>query len=252
MVSLIKVTEKDGQQLVDARELHDFLGVGRDFSSWLKQRIEKYGFVENQDFTSFTKSGEREIGGTTRIEYAITIDMAKELSMVENNEQGRKARKYFIACEKKLKESQIMLPNFNDPAEAAIAWANMYRQKKALEAEAAENAPKVDYFEKTLASENAWNVTAVAEKYGMSALKLNHLLCEYKIQYKNSGTYILYAPYKDKGYTQSRTVTMTRKGNITAYLQTMWTQKGRKFIYDVLKKHGIVPLVENIYENKCD
>ena len=100
MEEIIKITEKDGQKAVNARELHAFLGVGKDFSSWIKERISKYGFVENQDYFSFTEIGEREIGATVRKEYAISLDMAKELSMVENNEKGRMARKYFIECEK--------------------------------------------------------------------------------------------------------------------------------------------------------
>lgn len=88
-------------RLVDARELHGFLGVGKDFSTWIKDRIRKYGFVENEDYSSFTKIGERAIGGTTSIEYALTLDVAKEIAMVQNNEQGRAARKYFIEVEKR-------------------------------------------------------------------------------------------------------------------------------------------------------
>lgn len=97
---LIPIIEHDGRRAVNARELHAFLDSKQDFSTWIKARIDKYGFVENQDYQSFHKIVERETGGTTRIEYALSLDMAKELSMVENNEKGRKARKYFIECEK--------------------------------------------------------------------------------------------------------------------------------------------------------
>lgn len=100
MNELIKITERDGKRAVNARELHQFLESKQDFSTWIKSRVEKYEFVEGQDFCSFHKIVERETGATTRIEYALTIDMAKELSMVENNEKGRMARKYFIECEK--------------------------------------------------------------------------------------------------------------------------------------------------------
>ena len=87
------------QTLVNARDLHQFLNVGRDFSNWIKKRIKEYQFIENQDFTSFTQIGERAIGATTRIEYHLSLDMAKELSMVERTERGRQARQYFIAME---------------------------------------------------------------------------------------------------------------------------------------------------------
>lgn len=105
MESLIPIYKNnDGSDVASARDLHEFLGSKQDFSDWIKKRIAKYGFTENQDYTSFHKIMERENGSTTRIEYAITIDMAKELSMVEGNAKGKQARQYFIACEKKLKE----------------------------------------------------------------------------------------------------------------------------------------------------
>lgn len=106
MEELIKIKEENGRRAVSARELHNFLGSKQDFSTWIKNRIEKYGFNENVDYQPFHKFVECQngIGGTHRIEYALSIDMAKELSMIENNEKGRMARKYFIACEKELKQ----------------------------------------------------------------------------------------------------------------------------------------------------
>ena len=106
MEEIIKVEERNNTQVVNARELHQFLMVGKDFSTWIKSRIEKYGFVENEDFEVFPNFGENPNGGRPTKEYAITLDMAKELAMVENNEQGRIARKYFIDCEKRLKEAK--------------------------------------------------------------------------------------------------------------------------------------------------
>ena len=99
---------------VSARELHTKLHVGKDFSNWIKGRISKYDFVENEDFVThqspLAKFGELELPGLQgRVDYFITLDMAKELSMVENNKFGRDARRYFIECEKKLKEAQYGL-----------------------------------------------------------------------------------------------------------------------------------------------
>lgn len=106
MEELIKIQETNGMQAVSARELHTFLGSKRDFSNWIKNRIDKYGLIEEVDFT-LAKIVERgKSGAQTKIEYALTIDCAKELSMVEGNEKGKQARKYFIACEKKLREIQ--------------------------------------------------------------------------------------------------------------------------------------------------
>ncbi|MCW0953228.1 antA/AntB antirepressor family protein [Weissella ceti] len=92
--------DENGSEYIDARELHEKLGNKRKFSDWIKQRIEQYGFREGDDFTNHKIV----IGKSTRIEYRLTKDMAKELAIVENNEAGRKIRNYFIAAEKKLRE----------------------------------------------------------------------------------------------------------------------------------------------------
>lgn len=101
---LIKVYQNDRQeQLVDARELHTALNNKRQFSDWIKQRIEQYGFIENIDFTTFHNFVKREGSnlGSKTTEYVLTLDTAKEIAMVENNEKGRKIRRYFIEVEKK-------------------------------------------------------------------------------------------------------------------------------------------------------
>lgn len=91
----------------DARTLHAFLEVGKDFTTWIKDRIQKYQFVENQDFAEFSPDlGKIHRGrGRPSSDYHLTLDMAKELSMVENNEKGRQARRYFIECERRALEA---------------------------------------------------------------------------------------------------------------------------------------------------
>ncbi|AVR89032.1 Phage antirepressor protein [Thauera aromatica K172] len=87
--------------LCNARDLHAFLQVGKKFPDWIKLRIEQYGFVEGEDFTvCFPNLGSKTRGGHNSTDYHLSLDMAKELSMVENNAQGRLARRYFIAMEK--------------------------------------------------------------------------------------------------------------------------------------------------------
>lgn len=96
----------DGQseRAVDARELHQFLEVGKVFAAWIAERIQAYGFVENEDFVvCFPNSESEGRGGQNRKDYALSMDMAKELAMVERNERGRLARRYFIECEKELR-----------------------------------------------------------------------------------------------------------------------------------------------------
>lgn len=104
-MEIIKINTDNGIETVSARELHNFLESKRDFPTWFKDRIEKYGFIEGQDFT--TISGKSKIGRPS-IEYYISLDMAKELSMVENNDKGRQARQYFIEVEKKVKNIEYV------------------------------------------------------------------------------------------------------------------------------------------------
>lgn len=105
---LIKITTNEqGVQCVSARELHEGLEVKSRFNDWITTRIKKYGFEENQDFILVTKkivTNNPKNPYSVQTDYIITVDMAKELCMVENNELGRKFRRYFIECEKKLRE----------------------------------------------------------------------------------------------------------------------------------------------------
>ena len=89
---------------VSARELHTFLEVQTRFNDWIAARINEYEFIENQDFVSFTENSVKPKGGRPSQEYYITLDMAKELAMVERTDKGKLARKYFIECEKRLKQ----------------------------------------------------------------------------------------------------------------------------------------------------
>lgn len=109
MKQLIRTTEHNGNSSVSARDLHCFLESKQQFSDWIKNRIRDYGFIENQDFICISenyetqrKDGQR--GISIRKEYILSMDMAKELSMLERSEKGKEARKYFIECEKKLRE----------------------------------------------------------------------------------------------------------------------------------------------------
>ena len=81
-------------QAVNARELHTFLEVQTRFNDWIAARITDYAFVENQDYVRFTENSVKPQGGRPSIGYFISLDMAKELAMVERNEQGKEARRY--------------------------------------------------------------------------------------------------------------------------------------------------------------
>jgi anti-repressor protein len=103
MNELITITTGgQGSPVVSARELYRFLGVKKQFADWIKARIEKYGFVEHRDYETFSLIGEK---GRPTIEYALTLNMAKELSMVEGNERGKEARQFFIDRDDQLRQA---------------------------------------------------------------------------------------------------------------------------------------------------
>lgn len=105
--------------------------------------------------------------------------------------------------------------------------------------------PKATYYDLVLQTKNAVNITTIAKDYGLSAVTLNKKLHDYGVQYKQGGTWLLYQQHADKGYTKTKTGVYTNKaGEEYASVHTQWTQKGRMFIYEILKEHGILPKME--------
>ena len=112
---IIKIYKNDEQRrLVNARELHKALGSQRQFADWIKDRIRQYKFVENEDFLIFSQICEKMVRGRPTKEYYLTIDTAKEICMIENNEMGRRIRKYFIEAEKRLQMIMSVSSESND------------------------------------------------------------------------------------------------------------------------------------------
>ena len=111
-MELIKIIEREGRQLVSGRELHEFLEIRTKYKDWFRRMVE-YGFEEEIDFIRVAQKRATNIlknPVTTVIDHAISIDMAKEISMIQRTEKGKAARQYFINCEKKLKEVKKLSP----------------------------------------------------------------------------------------------------------------------------------------------
>ena len=122
-----------------------------------------------------------------------------------------------------------------------IANAKIEERNKQIK----ELKPKAEYTEMVLQSNNTFTIRQIANDYGMSAQEFNKLLNKFEIQYKQSGQWLLYKPYKDKGYACSETTIISNGvGRVRTSMHTKWTQKGRKFLYYFLKCKGIVPTIE--------
>lgn len=163
-------------------------------------------------------------------------------------------------------KNEISLPDFSNPAEAARAWAAEYEQKQQLalenkrqaeEIEAktteitelntaiSEMQPKVSYVDTILQCKDTVQVTVIAQDYGKSAKAFNILLRNFGIQRKVGTAWVLYGKYIANGYVQSKTFTYTRSdGTQGARSYTEWTQRGRLFLYEMLKNKGILPMIE--------
>lgn len=131
---------------VNARDLWMFLESKQQFGDWIKNRIDQYNFIQDVDFICFHKTMKAENSNEankTFKEYHISLDMAKELSMVERNAKGKEARQYFIECEQKLKSFEVP-KTFSDALK--LAW----EQSVVIEAQKlqlTQAQPKVDFYD---------------------------------------------------------------------------------------------------------
>ena len=251
---LINVKNEDGKLLVSLRELHEKLGIKTQFTKWAIRMFE-YGFEENIDYIPVSQKRLTVQGNeTTFTDYIVTIDMAKEICMIQRSDIGREFRKYFIECEKQLKEIvQKPLLSKEDELLISIAKATTketqmiavgeygrYKEEQVREKEVKplqeENkilAPKADYTDRVLQAEGLITTTLIAKDFGLSARKLNDILNKEGVQYKQCKTWVLYSKYQDKGYTQ----TVTDK---EGHVNMKWTQAGKKFIVELLQGLGYV------------
>ncbi|CAB0706674.1 phage antirepressor KilAC domain-containing protein [Corynebacterium diphtheriae] len=165
---IIPLVNNDGIQAVLGRDLHDFLEVKERYTQWIARHIEKYSFSEGQDFIrDFGKS----TGGRPLENHVLSMDMAKELAMLQGNAKGKQARQYFIECEKKARAPKINGAELTRLELIQIAM-NAETERLALEAKNKELAPKAEAFESFIDSTGKYSIGAVAKMLGMGQNKL--------------------------------------------------------------------------------
>ena len=196
----IKIIEDAGKQLVSARELHNFLEVQTQFTDWAKRMFE-YGFTENQDFEAITQKRVTAQGNkTTYRDYALTLDAAKEISMIQRTEKGKEARQYFLEIEKKYK--QVLLD-----------------QLAALQTESSDK--------------HNWTNEELATELGITVDQLIAILYDRGLQFCNKfGVLVLYRPFIGLGLVHTHPIS----GGQSMLTNLGWTAKGRQWIHDMVHK----------------
>ncbi|ANZ70344.1 antA/AntB antirepressor family protein [Pediococcus claussenii] len=228
MNELIKPTiNDDGEQVVDARDLHDFLEIGKDFSTWFKD-MTKYGFVEEKDFSPI--SG-KSYGGRNRKDFAITIDMAKELAMIQRTEKGKQAREYFIEVEKQFNSPEMMMAR-------SLQFANQkmldYQEQVQI------MKPKADYFDDLVERKLLTNFRDTSKELHIGQKKFINWLLDHKYVYRDKGhkrQLKHYAKYDDDLFEFRESVS---EWTDKAFVQSLITPKGRATFKLLLEQDNLV------------
>lgn len=246
MNELLRVNYDSDRITLSARELHDFLEVKSKYADWFKN-MSAYGFEENQDYRAISKNLEN---GGRRIDHEITLDMAKEIAMIQRSEKGKQIRQYFLELERKWNSPEAVMNRALEYSRKQVQALLQTNEKLELEnkmkdQQLNELKPKADYYDQILQSKSLVLISQIAKDYGYGAPTMNKKLHELGVQYKQGGQWLLYSKYQNKGYTHSRTINITRSdGRSDVRMQTEWTQKGRLFLYELLRKNGILPIIE--------
>lgn len=214
-------------QTVNARDLHEFLESKRKFSDWIKERIDLYDFTEGVDFVCHRIV--TQYNQVDRIDYSISIDMAKEISMVERNHKGKEARQYFIDCERKVKLlTQPAIPQtFPEALKLAYEQAVQIEQQSI---KLLEQQPKVESFDALMESKGNYTVRSAANVLRIGPNHLFEILRREGVflglkQGRNHPNWNTPAQiYQDKGYFIVKTGTL--RHNKQPFNQSYVTPKG--------------------------
>lgn len=244
MNELINVTLNENHEpVVSGRQLHETLGVKTRYNDWFN-RMTEFGFTENEDYFAITQKRVTAQGNATnQTDHVIKLDMAKEIAMIQRTDKGKEVRKYFIQVEKDFNSPEKIMARALLMADKKIKLLESQNENLLIELEEANK--NADYLDLILQTKDSLTITQIAQDYGISARKMNQLLKQERIQRIVNGQWVLYAKYLGKGYISSRTFDyMGKDGKIHSNVTTVWTQLGRRFLYDKLKAIGVLPTIE--------
>ena len=223
MNELIKVDFTGEKPAVSARELHEFLEVETRFNDWFSRMCE-YGFTEGEDYYSFLSNRVDGLAGKPRKDAALSIDMAKEICMIQRNEKGKLARQYFLALEKDWNSPEKVMARALQIAEKEL------KQVKALNsALTVENqimAPKSEYFDELVSRNLLTNFRETAKQLEIPPKKFVSFLLDKKFIYRDKRGKLL--PYEDKNNGLFEVKECFNEKTQWSGTQTLVTPKGRE------------------------
>lgn len=246
MNELIKIEYKNDNPTVLGRDLHEALEVKTEYKNWFPRMCE-YGFFEGKDFRSFLTES---TGGRPALNHQITLSMAKELCMLQRSEKGKEFRQYFIAVEEAWNKPEAVMARALQMANRKLDQLMQVNVEltdtvAVQSQQIAELQPKASYYDVVLNCKDLISTSVIAKDYGKSAIWLNQYLHNRGVQYKQGDIWLLYQKHAQKGLTNTKTQSyLGSDGKTHTKVHTYWTQKGRLFIYDLLKADGMVPLIE--------
>lgn len=246
-VTLVDFTS-EGKVEISGRQLHMKLNVKTRYNDWFSRMVE-YGFIEGTDFYSKLSKTNSD-GGRPSTDHILTLNMAKEIAMLQRTPEGQEIRRYLIKVEEewnspeKVMARAVLMAN-NKVKELTAVNVKLEHEVVGLNATINELKPKADYVDRILKSTSLVTTTQIAKDYGMGAPTFNKKLKELKVQHNVGGQWVLTYKYQGKGYASSETIEVEKKdGSTKTVMHTKWTQKGRLFLHDLLKKHNILPMIE--------
>lgn len=246
MDELIRINYDSERPTVNGRDLHDALQAKTAYKDWFPRMCE-YGFSEGTDFCSFLSESS---GGRPAVNHQLTIDMAKQLCMIQRTDIGRKFRQYFIQVEEAWNSPEAVMARALQFANQQLALLR-HQNMELTDTIAVQNQqilemkPKVSYYDVVLNCKDLISTSAIAKDYGKSAIWMNRYLHEKGVQFKQGDIWLLYQKYAQKGYTSTKTHSYPgTDGETHTKVHTYWTQKGRLFIYELMKSDGMMPLIE--------
>ena len=230
-VVTLKIITLDDTQCVSARDLHASLSIGRDFSTWIKERIEKYEFIEGKDFSP--KMG-KSTGGRPTVEYYLSLSMAKELAIVENNEKGRQIRQYLIKVEQAWNTPEMIMARALQVSNKAIH--SLTEQLSLAEKTIEEQKPKAEYYDTLIERGNSTNLRNTAKELGIPEKQFIKQLQLDRFLYRDKHNQLCpYAEYVQKGYFEMKEWQHGQKSGI----QTLITVTGKQYFIGKYKKVAI-------------